>query len=586
MHSTSAPHQSVTTAPQTTTLSNIIDTAILRGIARLRVNTDLTQARREQLLQLCRHTLQTPALFTSDNTALTSPIENHATPPQPFILFVSLYQQHRLLACHAIAAPTFAAAAIASTQRGLQDFSTPPNPATIRIEISLLIDPQPFPANLAMIEHSLRLGIDAISLRHADKFAVFKSSVAIQHGFDTAMLLQKLSNKCGISLNAADISTRKTIISRWRSIDFRESFDTRRSLCDLYRGNLLCLQHEVDDAAIQRAANASYQMLSRFIQQSDAPAYLYQQHWQPPTEPAHHLRILASLWVAAQYNDPVILPCIDTHVQRFIARHFHQSACIVNGITDIGINGCLLLLLTTRNTPPFHPYCHALHNYLLRAHDAARGKFSTITTPALSNAFHESELFLPGIALNALLHYDRAFSTSHAPAIAANILPYYQNLLDTRADAILMASWMVPAYTELFFITRLSAYRDFVFALLDPLLNQQVTHNDPDIDLIGSFSRAGSAAVTATLTDCLLDGHRLAAACHDTARQSAYHDAIYMAARFILQSQYTADNCHDPHCYGGFKNSFIDAAIRIDNQQHVTHTLTRLHNYSDGYSGK
>ncbi|MBV9576434.1 MAG: hypothetical protein JO149_07395, partial [Gammaproteobacteria bacterium] len=300
-------------------------------------------------------------------------------------------------------------------------------------------------------------------------------------------------------------------------------------------------------------------------------------------QPEAWLRKIASIWIFAKlakfYQDKIALQSVKkiiNHIMKFFKISYKMGFIEINGMSDIGINGCLLLLLLS--TEFYSDKINLLKTFIISSYDKKYHRFTPIITPKISLP-HESEFFLPGIALNALLQFSKINPDNEILNITEEAFSYYLNLFRKTKEGIKMLIWMSSAYTKNFFITKTKKYAEFVFEMNDQIINQQISIDSIYPDLIGSFSNKGSTNVTASIVESLIDAYRIAKYYNNYSKMESYERSILMALRFILQSQYRADNTFDSNMIGGYKNHFFDRNIRVDNIQHAAHALYKFLKY-------
>ncbi len=555
-----------------------IDFAILAGIATQRKGLFLTYQDREYLLSLCR-TMLNSFLHESKPPkvqAIKEPID-----VKNVIVFVSLYENDNILACGHKQGKTLEESVILSTIKAINLAKPKPSSHKIHVEMTILFDEKIISNDL---EEKIILGVDAISLRYQDKIAIFKNSVPINYGYSFEETLIKLAQKCGLKRDL--VQSKKATLSKYKTIEFREDVLTKNNkygLYDLYRNNPIILQSEVTDKSLKSSLFLSYSALKNFIHKK---AYLYianEKKWHHSNTQEALLRQLASTWILTKlakfYQDQLTLKCTKRAINNIIKNfspHHDSGYLEVNGVTDIGLSGCLLLALVSSG---FHQdKMNPLRSFILSSYDKEHNRLLPFITSKL-NLPHEAEFFFPGIALNALLHMNKCYPNDENIRIVEKVFPYYRRLFNQNKDGIKMLPWMSSVYTELFFVLNDMKYAKFVFTMNDRILTQQITTETTEIDLLGSFSHTGSAAVTATITESLIDAYRVAQQCQDKTRMQVYKKHILMALRFILQAQYRTDNTFDSNALGGYKNNFFDKNIRIDNIQHASHAIFKFLHY-------
>lgn len=552
------------------------------GGEQLRKGLNLSRQEREMLLKSARNEIS----YFFEKPKHPTPISrNNHIEKQTFLCFVSLYGYQKLLACVSHPANTIDESIRLSTRKALQmamlknDFLQ----ENIYAEINLLFDEKRIDnSSLIRLEKSITLGINAIRIEHQNKSAIFKNSVPIRNSYSLEQTLKKLAEKCGFTSDI--LLSKETKISVYKVIEFREDFltsENKHGLYDLYRGNPIVLQHEITDESINNSMELTINLLKKFVGHANWPAYEYinnTKKWNTSHTPQAILRILASIRVLSMYsgfkNDDAILESVKCGINNILQKYLKISDKLgyleINNIVDIGTSGCLLLAINSiPDKSIFFEITNQLSAFLINAYDEKNKRLIPIIKPHYSTLARESEYYFPGIALNALLESADPTILSRSIDIAKSVFPYYHNLYHESADGIKMITWMTSAYSKLFHLTKNEKYMEFVFQMNDAVLHKQYAYNAKQIDLLGSFSKDGSSRTTAAITESLIEAYHLARLSNDNDRASKYYEAICLALRFVLQSQYRLDNTFNQVIIGGYKNSFFDANIRIDNLQHA-----------------
>ena len=559
-----------------------VDSYILEGIAKQREGLNLSHQEREKLLKLARNEI---SHFFEKPNRLNSVTENKQVKKQTFLCFVTLYKYQKLLACVSQPASTIDESITLSTRKALQiailenNFSQ----ENIYVEINLLFEEKSID-NISFInlEKSIALGIDAIRIEHLNKFAIFKNSVPIKNGYSLEQTLKKLAEKCGFESDI--LLSSETKISVYKVIEFREDFltsENKYGLYDLYRGNPVILQNEITTELINHSVELTINLLNKFIANPNWPAYEYiykENKFDTSHTPQAVLRILASAHVLGVYSgfkkNLAVLEstkhCINKILQKYLKINNEFAYLEINNIVDIGTTGCLLLAINSiSDQSTFLDLKGKLSAYLISAYDVENKKLIPITKPDHRSLFHESEYYFPGITLNALLQSTNPNILSESMDIAKNVFAYYYHLYHASPDGIKMMTWMTSAYSKLFHLTKNDKYMEFIFQMNDGILSKQFNFHAKQIDIIGSFSKDGSSRTTSAITESLIEAYHLARLSNDNDRAIKYYEAICLALRFVLQSQFRPDNTFNQDIIGGYKNSFFDANIRIDNLQHA-----------------
>lgn len=574
------------------TFSNLfndkIDFFILTKLAEYRNGLQLNKQTRKQILKLCRQVIE------SLKTNLPLDITNNvvASTNQNLLIFISIYQNNFILACGYKQGKTFFDSVVQSAIHvfNLAKTKISTLPSNIHLEINLLFDEK----NIIfsdLKQNEINFGLDSLCLTYQKNVSIFKNSVSIRNGFTLDETINKLKNKIQKTLLVVDeMDENKIALSRFKTIEFREDYNSKNkfSLYDLFRGGPLILQSEVTNKNLENSINLACTAFRRFINSNLDVAYEYsfsKKQLIYSETPEAVLRKIASIWVLADlsiYKRKQRYVCLSKKVIKlFINKYYIERNNLgflcINGIVDIGNAGVLLLAINAIKDFSFLSNERSkLISFIFDSFDYQGKKFRTFLSHKITINTHESELYLPLIALNALLsncssHKDQSIE------VAERSFTYYKDLFCDADNKFKMLMWMTSAYTKLYFLTKNTKYSDFIFYANDTVLDYQVKNEAINLDLIGSFfSKYGSTRTTAVITESLIDAFRVSIDCGDEKRSKSYFEAIILALRFILQTQITKDNKLDAIQVGAFKNTIFDANLRIDTLQHASNAILKF----------
>lgn len=563
-------------------LNEQIDHAIFKRINQLRAPFNLSVKERKEILKICKGILESQPINPKKYKNLIQKNE--------FVIpFVSIYENNQILACAHKPGNNFFDSLVQSSVKALETIQAKLLKRKINfyIKINLLINPVKINnATRETIKKSFYPGIHSISIKREKQFAYFKNSVPISHEFSHEKHLSMLLKKAAI--NPALLNCPDTTLTRYDTIEFREDYLNQKNphgLYDLFRDNPLLLQKEITKKQITQSLILTLECFKKFFFNSHSKNIIYYEYqskihkWKNNQSPQAFLRKIASLWILIEmihYTNELhllekIKPIVDNLLTKYLKINNSLAYIEHKGIIDLGTSGFMLsALIAMQEKNVYQKEIQGLFNFIHHSYNKKRNKLISIFQPPLSNHLitHDSEFYFPFIALNALYKKNDKASLKMTLNLSKKVFFYYKNLLRTTENKIKMVNWATQAYTNFYFETFNPNYAQFIFDMNDFILQNQILPPTEQIDLIGSFSTHGNSRATSAIVESLTNAYRVASHCQDKLRKEKYKDSIFMAMRFIIQSQIKPDNCFDENSLGGFKNDFFDSTIRIDTLQH------------------
>jgi hypothetical protein len=186
----------------------------------------------------------------------------------------------------------------------------------------------------------------------------------------------------------------------------------------------------------------------------------------------------------------------------------------------------------------------------------------------------------PGPALLAVAMSNRVAPADWKTAALARGLGFYRKQFQAGPHPA-FASWMVPAFAEMYVQTREQGYADFVFEMTDWL--RQLQYDSPERSRAawrGGFPAVAGGKVvhTAPTVETAYAALALADACRmirhmdrpDAARYDQYRTTLTRALQFLTTLQYGEDSTMHfaahfrPALVGAFHPSLSDGTLRVD----------------------
>ena len=122
---------------------------------------------------------------------------------------------------------------------------------------------------------------------------------------------------------------------------------------------------------------------------------------------------------------------------------------------------------------------------------------------------------------------------------------------------------------------------DFVFEMNDWLIDRYQIETSEYPDEIGGFPKSNPKSSTSSYMEGIADAYYLAVAVNDKEHIESYAKSIQLGTRFMLQTQFNADNSfylENPSlAIGGFKESLVSNDLRNDYTQHAVMAMMKIY---------
>ncbi|MCX7120705.1 MAG: hypothetical protein NTZ67_02850 [Gammaproteobacteria bacterium] len=540
--------------------SSEIDNEMLAALAAYYRQLPLDASARQYCLSYCRSQL---------NQATNPASVKQSLPPIPSILqivnalsFLTVYSEGRLFSCFLGSANNLLFAmdqALAFTSKKIIDAGLSFSKKQFKISLCLLFNETLTKPDL------IHLGLHGLSISQNDKIAFFKNSVPMNKNYNLKKTLEKLSEKSGLSKTAYledDVEVRA-----YDALEFAE--DNQNQLCDLYRGNTLILQSEIDKSNLKKVFLSSVNYIAKSILPSGEMTYLvHSATGKTETEKTLSAitRVIGSIWqlLVASHDYQLTSNMVQAKraLEFIVLNYFVDGQGVsISGKTHLGVNSLLLMAILAVNEDDY------LKNEQMTLITCIEKQISVDKQCFLVSG--DEALLYPAEAMLALLMLFEKSNNLYYLELCESLFPYYQSLFLMTNNKMMMSHWLSKCCEKLFFEKKKESYAKFIFEINDLILPYQIPAGFADVDLTGSFSVSGDCRSTATLAESLLAAYSVAVYVNDTARMKSYGKSVLMAIRFLLQIQVTERNFQHNIAVGGFRNSVYDNTIRIDNVQHV-----------------
>jgi len=577
------------------------DRALAGAFERLEAGIRLTDDDKRFLLGAARRVLENR--FATPREKLDR-AEWSGVPPnvasQEARVFVTLIAGGKTRGCQSGAAGDLLARTIEGTREAVVDarfggsLRADELPKT-RIDLQLLLDPEEVTVRApALLAREIELGIHALGLDRAGRRAFFKSSVPVAHGYDLAMVLQRLERKAG--LGAGAWRDRGTRIRRYPTVHFAEHPEDG-TLLKVYRYNTLFPQAAVTREACIEMLRRCGDYVTAHVDDEGLLTYIYNVYRDRRDDPdtgVALIRRLAGTSILAElgrfFEDAAYTAAAKRSIDYSLAKYYRDDAEQGFAYLQVGEDATLapaafvVLSLVAMDRPEFRAREKAaLLRFLLAMEDREKGFLYPAYLPDKLTGFERKEIYYPGEALTALM---AAYERTAAPellAVAERVFPYYRGLFDRASKKASLAPWMSKAYTAAFLATGERKYAEFVLRMNDYLATCQQGPDAKYPDKIGSFFSSGSSCSAGVFVEGLVEAYRVAEALGDEDRMRTYRDAVLLGLRFLLQCQYRPENLftapNPSRASGGVRTSVYDTSVRIDAMQHAACAALRAVQY-------
>ncbi len=189
----------------------------------------------------------------------------------------------------------------------------------------------------------------------------------------------------------------------------------------------------------------------------------------------------------------------------------------------------------------------------------------------------ESQIY-PGEALLALALMYEQFGEEKYKAIFDRAQAFYSDDDTWNWKSMLywdvqaFSPWVVQALAKMYDLTGDETYSSWAVALTEQMLYGQ--NLNPDREVYGSFSCVPTV-FSSTSLEGLGDALSMARQMGDRALEKRYREHLLMGYHWILKLQYKATDAVPEPAKGGFRQTFYNPQIRIDNTQHAISAMTK-----------
>ncbi len=432
---------------------------------------------------------------------------------------------------------------------------------------------------LGGIKNEIEIGLHAIKVSQGNKKAYFKASVPVESNYSLQKTLERLCQKADLKTSCYKDS--KTNIAKFDSISFGKS--QSKEVVDFYRGNVLIDTDDIQKNSIFESIRIGYNwMENNFNETSGLLMYKYYPSSDSYSKDNNYVRGMAAIWMAAKTSN--FLQQEDSKKITSKGLNYYLSFAVEKGgakyikidSAKLSYNAfAVLALIEEENYLNRDNLIKELSQGILNA-QRSDGSFST----DFENDSYKSTDYYPGEAMLALMQaYYETGEEKYALAVE-KAFPYYKNYWYKNKNTAFIP-WQSQAYFLLYQKTKNIDLANFVFEMNDWLVdNYQNDKNFQFKDYVGGFKSVPGASTSAYL-EGLADAYNLAVIAKNKDHIKKYKEACKIAARFVMQTQFTDNNMlyieNKNLGKGGFRASLVDNAIRVDNAQHALSALMKIY---------
>ena len=420
-------------------------------------------------------------------------------------------------------------------------------------------------------------GVDALRIEANGRSANLLSSVSVINNYSHQQTLEALCTSAGLEKDC--YSNQSVKIYKLSDSAILATRDGK--ITDLYRSNVLLQADSITQSDILTSIAGGYSWFGKNTRNDGLLEYLYYPSADEYAKDDNDIRRLAATWGQTELMNFLgrddardsVAATLDHYLQ-YQKEGGGGIYLDIGGSANIANNAFMIMALI--NTPDY-----ANRDELLRQLAAAiinaQQKDGSYQTDIIAGGQSGIDYY-PGEAMLALMKLygmtkDRQYLDSVEKAFF-----YYRDYWRNNQNTAFVP-WHSQAYRMLYDAKPNRELTDFVFEMNDWLISkQQTTGSYPDY--LGGFGEKPSNS-TASYLEGLGDAYALAKTVDDNNHSDQYQKAIKLAARYVMQTQFTSDNAfylsNPQKAIGGFRQSVVNNQERNDYTQHATLALMKVY---------
>ncbi len=435
------------------------------------------------------------------------------------------------------------------------------------------------PTSFKDLEDEIELGIHSLELYlDGQREAFFKASVPITKRYTLEKTLEQLCKKGDLDENC--YSDPRAEIYQFDDLQFLAIRDQKP--VNLYRYNVLIDPAEIDNELIQARLELIPDWLLNNVKLSTGMLeYRYFPNDNSYSTDQNHTRQLATAWAISRLQDFLGIDSLDSIIKSTLDYYIDLSRCNDDycyiweeGESKLCYNAFILMtLLEFDKFPDTEKWIQKLADGIL-AQQNGDGSYQTYFNSSKNTGVD----YYPGEAMLALMKVYQATGEEKYLKSVEKGFEYYRDYWRDNKNTSFIP-WHTQANYLLFQETGKTEVADFVFEMIDWILDHHFITKSRYPDQIGGFPKKDPRLNTSTQTEGINDAYLLARLIGDKKHEKKYLEAIQLSVPFILNTQFTEESAfyvvNSKRTVGGFKFSLTANDQRIDYTQHALMALIK-----------
>lgn len=453
----------------------------------------------------------------------------------------------------------------------------------INIVVDVLYNPQRLKGNsIDDLKNEIELGINALRVEKDGNGANFKNSVPISKNFTLKQTLESLCKKDGLD---SSCYTDKTVDKyKYDSITFLAPRD--KDTVDLYRYDKLISEKDISQDSIRASIEGGYSWLKNDVDpKTNLLQYMYYPSQDKYATQNNDIRRLAASWAGTELmsylQNEDLKPMVRATIKYYLQDQKRNDDGLYIDLGDdakIAYNAFLIMALVNS---PNYPGREILMRQLADAILGQQQEDGSYNTDFLKKSTTGTDYY-PGESMLALMKLYNATKDEKYLGSVKKAFPYYRDYWRKNKNTAFIP-WHTQTYKLLYEISPDKELADFVYEMNDWIINSEQQFKSDYPDYIGGFKEQPSNS-TASYLEGLADAYVVAQKVGNNEHIEKYRKSIKLAARFVLQTQYTDRNIfyikNPDKALGGFRQSLTNNQQRNDYTQHATLGLIKVYQNS------
>lgn len=454
--------------------------------------------------------------------------------------------------------------------------------SNIDMVFDFLSNPQSLGAyDLDGLTQNIELGINGLRLQNSETGVDMASAEPITQNLDHEKILNKLCEQIGLDKDCYQTSEVEKF--KFDSLVFLSS--SSGDVTSLYRYNKIITLKNVSSESVQKSIELGYDWMENDVNaKTNLLEYLYFPSINSYSDDDNDVRRMAATWAVTEVGNFTSNDSMDATATATLEKYLadkktnnYGSYIKIDDDAKIAYNAFIIMLLI--NTPDY-PNRDTLLKELgsaILGNQQDNGSYVT----DFVNSGESGKDYYPGEAMLALMKLYKETGDGKYLESVEKAFPYYRDYWRENKNTAFIP-WHSQAYLLYYKANQNNEMKDFVFEMNDWLIdNYQLAQSDYP-DYIGGF-KARPSNSTASYLEGIADAYELAKISGDDNHMSKYQKASALAARFVMQTQYTTDNTFyledTTKVLGGFRQSLTNNQQRNDYTQHATLSLIKMIDY-------